>query len=111
MLMVSVSLGDHLVNIYGPLHLDLLTLNLKENPEIHVFAVAPSFFSHSLVVITFVNQVIIKALKMLDLLSTHLIHSGIVKVVGLMKVNAAQLLAYHGFTESMVTGPLLIILS
>uniref|UniRef100_A0A1X7UBV3 Fibrinogen C-terminal domain-containing protein n=1 Tax=Amphimedon queenslandica TaxID=400682 RepID=A0A1X7UBV3_AMPQE len=46
------------------------------------------------------------------LFSTHLIHSGMVKVVVLMKHLAALLQGYHGFTETMVVAlPLLTILS
>uniref|UniRef100_A0A1X7UAW3 Uncharacterized protein n=1 Tax=Amphimedon queenslandica TaxID=400682 RepID=A0A1X7UAW3_AMPQE len=106
MLMVLVSLGDHLVNMYGPLHLDPLTLVMKRVlPVIALMAI-----NYSLV-ITFVNQVITKKIMMPKIFSTHLIHSGMVKVVGLLKFLVVQLQVSHGFTETMVTIPALTILS
>uniref|UniRef100_A0A1X7SMR1 Sugar phosphate transporter domain-containing protein n=1 Tax=Amphimedon queenslandica TaxID=400682 RepID=A0A1X7SMR1_AMPQE len=66
-------------------------------------------YNLSLVMTTSVNQVIM--LTVIQLLSTHLIHSGMVKVVVGLKVLVVMLLVSHGFTETMVALPLLTILS
>uniref|UniRef100_A0A1X7UG23 Uncharacterized protein n=1 Tax=Amphimedon queenslandica TaxID=400682 RepID=A0A1X7UG23_AMPQE len=62
-----------------------------------------------LVITTSVNQVI--KLALLQILSTQLIHSGMVKVVILWNHLVVMFLVSHGFTETMVAIPLLTILS
>ena len=58
---------------------------------------------------TFVNLEEVN--KILQTHCTHLIRSGMVKVVALLKQLAVLLLVSHGFTETMVAPPLLTILS
>ena len=58
---------------------------------------------------TFVNLEEVN--KILQTHCTHLIRSGMEKVVALLKQLAVLLLVSHGFTETMVTPPLLTILS
>ena len=63
-----------------------------------------SCLNHSLETITIVKQH--RPVAVVIPHYTHLIHSGMVKVIILLKQLAVQLLVFHGFTEAMVTLPL-----
>uniref|UniRef100_A0A1X7UAX8 Uncharacterized protein n=1 Tax=Amphimedon queenslandica TaxID=400682 RepID=A0A1X7UAX8_AMPQE len=76
---------------------------------VHVTLAVFNLPKRSSVVIIIVNQLTKTSMQIIA--SSHLIHSGMVKVVGLMKFLVVQLLVSHGFTETMVTLPALIILS
>ena len=96
-LKASASLVGLLVNMSGH---SLLVILKQDLIHVHVIMVVQYLCSLSLVTTTSVSQVIM--LAALQVSFTHLIHSGMVKVVAHMKHLVVLLLVSHGFTETML---------